>query len=116
MKPDLHLTRSFIFLAFFCAVTITSYSQVQELIPSPVDTTSEEIEVTSTETEDKASKTLTVEKDSILKINTSRTKLINEATRSEKSKEEAEEDESILSFNFIYYIIKKFKFSDIVDR
>lgn len=34
---------------------------------------------------------------------------------SDKQKEDKDERESILSFNFIYYIFQKFKLSDIVD-
>jgi hypothetical protein len=32
-----------------------------------------------------------------------------------KSNPEKDEDEDALSFNFLYYIIQKFKYSDIVD-
>jgi hypothetical protein len=34
---------------------------------------------------------------------------------SQVSKQNKEEDESILSFNFLYYIIQKYKLQDIVD-
>ena len=33
-----------------------------------------------------------------------------------KSNPEKDEDEDALSFNFLYYIIQKFKYSDIVDN
>jgi hypothetical protein len=36
-------------------------------------------------------------------------------THIQKLKPEEEEADSILSFNFLYYIIRKFKFSDIVN-
>ncbi|MDX1627414.1 MAG: hypothetical protein R3345_01875 [Fulvivirga sp.] len=40
--------------------------------------------------------------------NTSEKKSNNESTTKEK-------DDSVLSFNFLYYMIQKFKFSDVVD-
>jgi hypothetical protein len=37
-------------------------------------------------------------------------------TTKPKSNPEKDEDEDALSFNFLYYIIQKFKYSDIVDN
>jgi hypothetical protein len=37
------------------------------------------------------------------------------ATKPTVGKQSKEEDESILSFNFLYYIIEKYKLQDIVD-
>jgi len=45
--------------------------------------------------------------------NHQRSKLTQENRQAEKNKEEKED--SVISFNFLYYIIKKFKLSDIVD-
>jgi hypothetical protein len=39
----------------------------------------------------------------------------SKTTKSKSDKGQAEEDDDALSFNFLYYIIQKFKYSDIVD-
>jgi hypothetical protein len=39
-----------------------------------------------------------------------------DSQRTLEKKEEKEKNESVLSFNFLYYIFQKFKMSDIVDR
>lgn len=36
--------------------------------------------------------------------------------KSEKSTEKQAEEESVLSFNFLYYIIQRFKMSEIMDK
>jgi hypothetical protein len=116
MKPDLHLIRSFILMTLFCVLSIASYSQVQEFISA--DSTSQEIEISAGESEEKAHRILlNIEKDSVTaRTNTPKSKLNIEPTKSEKLKEESDEEDSILSFNFIYYIIRKFKLSDIIDH
>jgi hypothetical protein len=115
MKPELSLKQISI-ITLFSVISLTSYAQVQELesndSPSPQLT-----EISNNETEEKPGKLLlNAEKDSVVRGNSSKSRLSVEPSKAEKLKEEAEEDDSILSFNFIYYIIKKFKFSDIVDH
>lgn len=39
-----------------------------------------------------------------------------DVSRSSEKTGSREEDDSVLSFNFLYYIIQKFKMSDIVDQ
>ncbi len=50
------------------------------------------------------------------KSNNDPQKSLAEQKPAEKNNEEEEKDDSILSFNFLYYIFQKFKLSDIVDK
>jgi hypothetical protein len=115
MKPERNLKQISI-ITFFSVVFLTSYAQVHEL--ESMDLSSSELtEITVSETDEKPAKLLSnPEKDSVVRVSPSKSKLLVEPTKSEKLKEDAEDEDSILSFNFIYYIIKKFKFSDIVDH
>jgi hypothetical protein len=115
MKPERDLKQISI-ITFFLVMSLTTLAQVQEL--ESVDLPSHQItEITDSETDEKPGKLLlNPEKDSVVRINSSKSKVIAEPVKAEKLKEEAEQEDSILSFNFIYYIIKKFKFSDIVDH
>jgi hypothetical protein len=114
MKPDLHRIQSFILIAFFCVMHTVCSGQIEELMPAD---TSQVSEIDPTETEEKEVRLmLTSDKDSTSKVTPSKTKSHTEPSRPEKVKEESEEDDSILSFNFIYYIIRKFKLSDIIDH
>jgi hypothetical protein len=114
MKPERNLKQISI-ITFFSVMSLTSYAQVQELESMDLPS-SQLIEITGSETDEKPSKLLSnPEKDSVVRANSSKSKILLEPTKSDKFKEDSEE-EDILSFNFIYYIIKKFKFSDIVDH
>jgi hypothetical protein len=115
MKPDLHRIQSFILIAFFCVMCIVCNGQVEELMPSD---TSRVIEINPTTEFEEARMISVSEKDSTYKVapTSTKTKSHTEPARPEKVKEESEEDDSILSFNFIYYIIRKFKLSDIIDH
>ena len=52
----------------------------------------------------------------IKNANESQKSLTDQKPVEKNNEEEEKEDDSILSFNFLYYIFQKFKLSDIVDK
>ena len=114
MRPDLHRIQSFILIAFFFAMCTVCNGQVEELMPAD----SSQVTDSNPTDPDEVRLILVSEKDSTYKVASTptKTKSHTEPSRPEKVKEESEEDDSILSFNFIYYIIRKFKLSDIIDH
>lgn len=56
-----------------------------------------------------------VTRDSVVVNNTPRTSQ-GQSTKPRTTGKQTKEEEDALSFNFLYYIIQKFKFSDIIDQ
>jgi hypothetical protein len=62
-------------------------------------------------------KTLIAEPEQKLMLNHPAPKETTSSSKTKpKTNPEKDEDEDALSFNFLYYIIQKFKYSDIVDN
>jgi hypothetical protein len=106
-------------LAFLFALGILAGFTAQAQEDNPVNNDEKEIHELNSHPELNLNedKTLLSEPDQKSTVNHQPTKEVTPSLKAKpKSNPEKDEDEDALSFNFLYYIIQKFKYSDIVDN
>jgi hypothetical protein len=108
-----------VFVAFFFAFAglFGLSAQAQENHPESADEMKELKELTTSHPELKLEedKTLLLESDSRPIPSINNKEIIGKTPKGKDAKNEKEEDDA-LGFNFLYYIIQKFKIGDIVDN